>query len=820
MGAATRRIGYTGAVRRVGGTGLRAVLVAVASLALPATASAERAYNVLPAGQYGGIPTTPNSTDQLSLYDALTPLGGNVGASDLTRYFKPENLQPVGATTVDATPRAGVTIRRDSYGVPHIYGRTRADVWYGVGWITAADRGLLLQQGRGAARAAVAEVPGLDAFSLVTGLRSFTPSRQAERLVSSEQRALVRTHGEKGRQILRDMDEYGAGINAWYASRPGPPPARWTRNDTIAVFAFIGSIFGNGGGAEAQNAEFLSSLRRRLGRRRAARAFLDLMSADDPEHATTIRRRYRNGRESARPTKGSPLVDAGKLKLTPDPSKRTEASNFLVVGDSRTAGANTQAVMGPQLGYFYPQIVLEAGLHGPGLEAQGAIGPGIGPYVLIGRTREYSWSLTTAQNDNRDVFLERLCGTRRYRYKGRCRRMKRFDAGELGAGGGQPAKRLIFYTTVHGPVFGTARVGGKRYAVVRARSTYKRDIASIAALRDMTLDRGRTVDGFFRSVNQFEFTFNWAYASHGNVAYFSSGRIPRAERGVNELLPRLGTGRYDWKGFLSRRQHPQAVNPRGGLLLNWNNKPAPGWLPGDDVHSYGSVHRVELFKGFARQVTLENTASVMNRAATRDLRATEVWPVIRAVLGSSRAPDARTAQAVAILDRWSAGGSSRLDRDLDGRVDDAGAAVMDAAFEPMANAVLRPVLGSRLLSRLATLHERDRAPYKDDVNGSSFGSGWYGYVDKDLRRLLGRRVRGRFGLRYCGRGSLSRCRASLWSALGQATTRLAASQGANPEAWRSDATLERIGFRPDLIPNTARWTNRPTFQQVIEFDRR
>ena len=93
---------------------------AAAALALPATAAAERAYNVLPAGQYGGLPLTPNSTDQLSLYDALTPLGSNVGASDLTRYFKPENLQPVGAARVEATPRAGVTIRRDSYGVPHI----------------------------------------------------------------------------------------------------------------------------------------------------------------------------------------------------------------------------------------------------------------------------------------------------------------------------------------------------------------------------------------------------------------------------------------------------------------------------------------------------------------------------------------------------------------------------------------------------------------------------------------------------------------------------------------------------------------------------
>ena len=137
--------------------------------------------------------------------------------------------------------------------------------------------------------------------------------------------------------------------------------------------------------------------------------------------------------------------------------------------------------------------------------------------------------------------------------------------------------------------------------MTRARSTYGRDALSLAALRDMTLGRGRTVDGFYRSVNQFEFTFNWAYASRRHVAYFSSGRIPRAERGVNELLPRLGTGRYDWKGFLRCASHPHAVDPPGGLLLNWNNKPAPGWLPGDDVHSYGSVHRVELFDGWPRR---------------------------------------------------------------------------------------------------------------------------------------------------------------------------------------------------------------------------
>ena len=46
---------------------------------------------------------------------------------------------------------------------------------------------------------------------------------------------------------------------------------------------------------------------------------------------------------------------------------------------------------------------------------------------------------------------------------------------------------------------------------------------------------------------------------------------------------------------------------------------------------------------------------------------------------------------------------------------------------------------------------------------ASFGGGWYGYVDKDLRTLLGSRVRDPFRLRYCGNGSLSACRASLWA---------------------------------------------------------
>ena len=97
------------------------------------------------------------------------------------------------------------------------------------------------------------------------------------------------------------------------------------------------------------------------------------------------------------------------------------------------------------------------------------------------------------------------------------------------------------------------------------------------------------------------------------------------------------------------------------------------------------------------------------------------------------------------------------------------------------------------------------------------GQSGHSYVDKDLRTLLGRRVRGPFDLRYCGRGSLERCRADLWAALKGAADVLSARFGGdpNPANWRGEA--DRTDFAPGLISDTFPSTNRPTFQQLLEF---
>jgi hypothetical protein len=335
-------------------------------------------------------------------------------------------------------------------------------------------------------------------------------------------------------------------------------------------------------------------------------------------------------------------------------------------------------------------------------------------------------------------------------------------------------------------------------ALSSKRSTFGRDGLNLAALKDMTEGKASSPERFWTAANQFGFTFNWGYASRTSTAYFSSGLLPKRAPGLDRRLPTEGTGQHEWRGFLDWWQHPHSSAGPNGLLLNWNNQSAPGFMHGDD-DPYGSVHRVELFDKYPARVKLSDDVSVMNRAATEDGRDL-VWPVVSQVLHGGPAPSPLAQSVVALLDDWVARDAPTLDADNSGQYDEAGPTVMDALWRPIAAAVMQPVFGDRLDSL-------DSIRGLNGLNGES-------YVDKDLRTLLHQPVKGAFHLRYCGNGSLDACRASLWSVVQQVATQLSSAQGPDPSAWRS--TARRTGFTPGLIPDTIRATNRPTFQQVIE----
>ncbi len=168
---------------------------------------------------------------------------------------------------------------------------------------------------------------------------------------------------------------------------------------------------------------------------------------------------------------------------------------------------------------------------------------------------------------------------------------------------------------------------------------------------------------------------------------------------------------------------------------------------------------------------------------------------------------------MSLLVAWRQQGGSRLDRNLDGEIDHPGAAIMDEAWPRIANAFMMSQLGPQL-DELDSLFSRFNQP-----PGGQY-SGWYQYFDRDIRSLLGLPVAQPFNQSYCGRGDLGRCRRVVWNALQAAAAALTAEQEtSNPAAWRADATGERIGFVPGLLPYTMRYTNRPSgIQQVISFN--
>jgi acyl-homoserine lactone acylase PvdQ len=796
-----------------------AVLVA---LALPTSAAAvpdyaSTALNIIPSGQYGAVPAPPPADDQARMYDALTPLFDNVRRRHLRRYFKSEALGigSDGPARRERVPRRGVRLLRDRFNVPHIRGRTDDDVTWAAGWVLAEDRELLIERARYNARVDAVEVPGLDAIALIVGLQSFRPSRRTDREVAKQIGLLRRTR--RGRRLLHDIDVFVRGINAYYRAndRDHEP---WTRIDVIALNAIKSQLFGEGGGDEVRKSMFLDALQRDLGARRGFSVWNDLREVDDPESPVSIKGRFPYI-TPPRSRPGNVVVDDGSFEPVEIGERAAaslamhppEASNVLMVAGRRSASGRPLFVGGPQIGYLYPGLTLEMDLRGPGWHARGATTAPFPGYILIGRREDFVWTLTSAGADIIDTYVETLCGGSdlRYRYKGRCRRMTPFYAGTLGG------ERISFHRTVHGPVVGYATVDGRRVAITRKRSSYLRDATDQLLFQRLTRGRVRSAREFMRAASVSPQTFNTFYADNDETAMITTGRLPIRPRGVDAGLPTDGRWRYEWRGFARFRAHPRGI-VRSGVLNNWNNQPARGFGPADNQQNYGAIHRVDLLNrnvARRRRHTLATLTGAMNAAATQDHLTVAFLPVLSAVLRGSPAPSPLSQRMLELLQDWRRDGASWLDRDLDGRVDHPGAAVLVGAWDRLADAAFRPVLNDALRDQLAgTFMSR----YSFPPGGMS--SGWHVYMHKDLRTLLGRRVRGRYANRYCGAGVLARCRAELWAAMEAAAAELAAAQGANPDAWRAEATEQRITFLPGLLPYTMRYTNRPSgIQQVISF---
>jgi acyl-homoserine lactone acylase PvdQ len=607
----------------------------------------------------------------------------------------------------------------------------------------------------------------------------------------------------------------------------------------------------------------------------------DLRSAEDPEAPVTVNpakrfpyraepRRLRRG-GVALPDSGSVRkLDVVKGNAAASASGRDDhglggllsfprqSSNALLVSARESQSGKPIAVMGPQTAYFAPQLLLDVDVHGPGIHARGATFAGVSLYVLLGHGRDYAWSATSAGQDIIDTFALPLCepdgsapsaDSTHYLFRGQCTAIEVLEktnnwSPSLADDTAPGSETLHAERTKLGLVTARANVKGKPVIYTKLRSTYFHEADSalgFVELNDPSKIRGP--EDFQRAASKIGFTFNWFYVDHSHIGYFNSGNNPVRAARTSSNFP--VSGRFEWRGwnpdlwsasYTPFARHPQAIDQ--AFLTSWNNKQARGYRAADDNFGYGSVYRSQSLSDRIRngtrgskKMSLVQLIDAMEDAGTVDLRATKVLPWALKVVG--RPPDPKLRHAVSVLRAWVRAGGHRLDRDRNGVYEHAEAiSILDRWWSRWLRVQFRPTLGAAPYKRLLSLIQQDDDPNLDgEHHGSAYQNGWYGYARKDLRRLLGQRVRGPYSRVYCGgsarrQGTLRRCRARLRSALKRALAadpavfykdEICEDYEMPSDQWCYDAVRQRpVGaINQPLI----HWINRPTFQQVIEIQK-
>ncbi|MFD0313986.1 penicillin acylase family protein [Streptomyces flavalbus] len=641
--------------------------------------------------------------------------------------------------------------------------------------------------------------------------------------------------------------------------------------DLVALASVIGALFGSGGGGEVNNALSLLAAQSKYGVEEGTRVWESFRMRNDPEAVLTVHDgSFPYGARPADP-QGAALPDPGSLQREPLVYDRTGSaatasaaststsaaaqavssarrgmSNALVVSGKHTASGHPVAVFGPQTGYFAPQLLMLQEIQGPGISARGASFAGLSFYVELGRGQDYAWSATTSGQDIIDTYAVELCqDDYHYLYRGTCTAMEKVEQKNAwkptvadGTAAGSYTMRV--WRTKYGPVEYRATVGGKKVAYTSLRSSFLHEADSIIGfqmLNDPDYVKGPA--DFQRATQHINYTFNWFYADAEHTAYYNSGDNPVRAAGVDGEFPVWARPAHEWANwnpetntasYTPPSAHPSSTDQ--DYYVSWNNAQAKEYAvaPWGD----GSVHRGNLLDDRVKRlvaqggVTRAALVKAMAEAGLADLRAEDVLPKLLRVLNSAPVTDPAVADATQKLSAWVTSGAKRTETSAGSKKYAHADAIriLDAWWPLLVKAEFEPGLGSELFGAFTANLPVDEAPSAAHGPtgahaGSSFQYGWWSYVDKDVRAVLGEQVRGPLARTYCGGGTLAGCRDALTSTLKQAAGRTAAQVYPGDEhcsagdQWCADAIIHRALGGITQAPIS--WQNRPTYQQVVEF---
>lgn len=586
-----------------------------------------------------------------------------------------------------------VRIIRDNFGVPHIYSPTVYGLYFGYGYSIAQDRLFQIEMARRSTQGTVAAVLGADFLDYDKNTRRhFDPGSIRRQLNELE---------EKDRDVFAG---YAAGINAWLAEvRENPntllpkqfsdfdfEPGDWTGYDVAMIF--IGTMNNRYGdfNTELENVEIYRTLTEIHGEQ-GLEIFNLLNPRFTDEAPATIPRNdwSRPAYDALANTSFEPDFlpagsSAGDLVTT------TGFSNCYVLGKDKVEGANAIIVNGPQFGWFNPAYVYSVGMHGAGIDVVGNTPFGY-PMVMLGHNRTIAWGSTWGASDVVDLYGERLNPDDhgQYRYKGQyidfAERVETIDVKD------SDTVEYRVMRSVHGPVVEFDYDQGVVFAKKRAWDG--RELENLLSWLHATW--AEDFDEWKAQAAKSSINVNLYFADvDGNIGYFHGGHFPERVQGHDNRFPVVGDGSMDWGDRQSvDSANPHVLNPAGGVIANWNNKPGHGVMnPDFFFYSWSTADRVDfLHEALAakERFSPDEAWDIIESSSYTDVNAPYFLPHI--AIAAERSDDEYVKAANDVLQAWD---MQSRDADGDGNYDEAATAIFRRFLAKFIESVFRDDLGN------------------------------------------------------------------------------------------------------------------------------
>jgi acyl-homoserine-lactone acylase len=407
-----------------------------------------------------------------------------------------------------------ITIVRDDWGIPHVYGKTDADAVFGVVYAQAEDDFNRVETNYLNAMGRLAEAEGESAIYRDLRMKLFIDPAD-----------LKAKYDASPEWLKKLMQAYADGLNYYLLTHPDVKPRVITRFEPWMALSFTeGSI---GGDIERVN---LTQLEAFYGKPAAAM-----------------------------------LTDAGEVSGYTEPT----GSNGIAIAPSNTASGKALLLINPHTSFFFraeAQMVSEEGLNAYGALTWGQF------FIYQGFNERAGWMHTSSGVDNIDEYLETIVKKSDglfYRYGAEERPVAttRIEV-PYKTGSGMAQKEFTVYRTHHGPIVREA--DGKWTSVRLMQEPIKSLMQSYSRTKAQNYKAYREVMDLHTNSSN-----NTIYAdADGTIAYFHSNFIPKRDPKFDWTRPVDGSDpATEWNGVHGIDETPGLLNPSNGWLYNTNNWP-------------------------------------------------------------------------------------------------------------------------------------------------------------------------------------------------------------------------------------------------------